>query len=639
MADTAAGATSGSDDLWGDQGDDVVYGQMDDTARPATGTVLGTGDTMHGGPDADSLLGDLGVVQPTPATGARRLVSNGSFVQEDVFQPGTLVPVTTVPAALVGVGGSDVAFGDGGNDTIRLGADRDLANGGADDDVVLGGDADDALWGGTGHDRLFGGYGDDHLDLKRPGTGAPSYWATYATVAGAEDTDDKASTTNGADLAYGGWGADTMQADQGGAGRQPGSDQLVDWVGNHNLYLVCNGAYGAGYVQRQSSPDMESLLSTLVTAAGGTDVATAGSAAFYDLGSGHELGQQRELQADRRCAGQLHLRGRRLTLSVGVATVLLMDLGDAYRMGTELLRQHGLDGWTLAFDGAKRRAGVCRYDVRVIGLSAPLTRLHARDEVRETVLHEVAHALVGPRHGHDAVWVAQCPRHRWQRPPLRAVRRPDGDGPVDGGLSRRAHRRAAPAARARAVVRPVQPHVLRRAPAGVDAARPPAVMHPNYLHELEGLRSGRRMRLAGVGQPVRLAGPRAAARPHRARGQARPHQLPRPAARGSLPGPVRRRRPAGLTGRALGRACRDHSATRWSSLSRPLATPVGRACRDHSATGWSSLSRPLSHPVGRACRDHSEARLSPPRHAITRTIPCGQRDSALRRQETVGGHP
>ncbi len=131
MADTAAGATSGSDDLWGDQGDDVVYGQMDDTARPATGTVLGTGDTMHGGPDADSLLGDLGVVQPTPATGAKRLVSNGSFVQEDVFQPGTLVPVTTVPAALVGIGGSDVAFGDGGNDTIRLGADRDLANGGA----------------------------------------------------------------------------------------------------------------------------------------------------------------------------------------------------------------------------------------------------------------------------------------------------------------------------------------------------------------------------------------------------------------------------------------------------------------------------------------------------------------------------
>ncbi len=153
-----------------------------------------------------------------------------------------------------------------------------------DDDVLLGGDADDALWGGTGHDRLFGGYGDDHLDLKRPGTGAPSYWSTYATVAGAEDTDDKASTTNGADLAYGGWGADTMQADQGGAGRQPGSDQLVDWVGNHNLYLVCNGAYGAGYVQRQSSPDMESLLSTLVTAAGGTDVATAESAAFYDLG-------------------------------------------------------------------------------------------------------------------------------------------------------------------------------------------------------------------------------------------------------------------------------------------------------------------------------------------------------------------
>ena len=184
-----------------------------------------------------------------------------------------------------------------------------------------------------------------------------------------------------------------------------------------------------------------------------------------------------------------------------------MDLGDAYRMGTELLWHHGLDGWTLAFDGAKRRAGVCRYDVRVIGLSAPLTRLHARDEVHETVLHEVAHALVGPRHGHDAVWVAQARAiggngHRCVPSDAPTVTAP-WLGVCPAGHTAERHRR------------PERVQSCARCSRTFSAAHllewtlhgRPAVMHPNYLHELEGLRSGRRMRLAGVGQPVRLLVP------------------------------------------------------------------------------------------------------------------------------------
>jgi hypothetical protein len=184
-----------------------------------------------------------------------------------------------------------------------------------------------------------------------------------------------------------------------------------------------------------------------------------------------------------------------------------MDLGDAYRMGTELLRHHRLDGWTLAFDGAKRRAGVCRYDVRVIGLSAPLTRLHARDEVRETVLHEIAHALVGPRHGHDAVWVAQA----------RAIggngrRCVPSDAPTvtapwlgvcPAGHTAERHRRPERVQSCARCSRTFSAeHLLEWTLHGR-----PAVMHPNYLHELEVVRTGRRLRLAGVGQPVRLLVP------------------------------------------------------------------------------------------------------------------------------------
>src|SRR4051794_36578616 len=81
-----------------------------------------------------------------------------------------------------------------------------------------------------------------------------------------------------------------------------------------------------------------------------------------------------------------------------------MDLTAAFDLAESLIARHGLSGWRVEFDTAKRRAGICRYAERVIGLSAPLTRLHDEAEVRDTVLHEVAHALVGARHGHDSVW-------------------------------------------------------------------------------------------------------------------------------------------------------------------------------------------------------------------------------------------
>lgn len=85
-----------------------------------------------------------------------------------------------------------------------------------------------------------------------------------------------------------------------------------------------------------------------------------------------------------------------------------MEVQQALAMGRRLVREHGLDGWTVVADRAKTRAGVCRFARRQIGLSAPLTALHSEDEVRDTVLHEIAHALVGPEHGHDAVWRAKA---------------------------------------------------------------------------------------------------------------------------------------------------------------------------------------------------------------------------------------
>ncbi|MFY9262740.1 MAG: SprT family zinc-dependent metalloprotease [Actinomycetaceae bacterium] len=85
-----------------------------------------------------------------------------------------------------------------------------------------------------------------------------------------------------------------------------------------------------------------------------------------------------------------------------------MEISRAYDLGRALMDAHGLADWTLVFDRAKKRAGCTRFSERVISLSRPITELCDDAEVRETILHEIAHALVGPRHNHDAVWRAKC---------------------------------------------------------------------------------------------------------------------------------------------------------------------------------------------------------------------------------------
>jgi predicted SprT family Zn-dependent metalloprotease len=93
-----------------------------------------------------------------------------------------------------------------------------------------------------------------------------------------------------------------------------------------------------------------------------------------------------------------------------------MNLDEARALAEELMGQHGLleNGWTFEFGRAIRRAGSCRFLRRVgrgmyvckgvISLSRSITELNDHDFVKDTLLHEIAHALAGPGHHHDAVW-------------------------------------------------------------------------------------------------------------------------------------------------------------------------------------------------------------------------------------------
>ena len=70
----------------------------------------------------------------------------------------------------------------------------------------------------------------------------------------------------------------------------------------------------------------------------------------------------------------------------------------------DLMDRNGLAGWSFGFNGAAKKLGVCRYRQKEILLS----RKHAvdgmPDQVADTILHEIAHALAGADAGHGPAW-------------------------------------------------------------------------------------------------------------------------------------------------------------------------------------------------------------------------------------------
>src|SRR3954468_6565933 len=80
----------------------------------------------------------------------------------------------------------------------------------------------------------------------------------------------------------------------------------------------------------------------------------------------------------------------------------------ARRLALDLMAGHRLRGWSFRFNRSKTNLGLCRYGPRLIELSVHFVERNSREEVRDTLLHEIAHALVGPGHGHDEAWRRKC---------------------------------------------------------------------------------------------------------------------------------------------------------------------------------------------------------------------------------------
>ena len=82
-----------------------------------------------------------------------------------------------------------------------------------------------------------------------------------------------------------------------------------------------------------------------------------------------------------------------------------MKLTHARELAHHLMRVHKLGAeWSFRFDRSKVRFGKCNCGKKEISLSRYLAELNNEAEVRDTILHEIAHALAPRNAGHGPAW-------------------------------------------------------------------------------------------------------------------------------------------------------------------------------------------------------------------------------------------
>ena len=191
----------GDDDVYGEDGDDVLTGAGVLDGGPGDDTLTGTGEsanTYAGGPGNDVLTGtgtydqvvsyDDHPAGVTVTLGAGATAGNGSPGEDDVVSG--MSDVIGGPGAdtLTGDDDANTLVGGAGDDRLDGGGGRDELSGGtpytydATADVVLGGDGPDLLRTGPGG-TADGGAGDDTITIAGAATATGGPGAdTIATV-------------------------------------------------------------------------------------------------------------------------------------------------------------------------------------------------------------------------------------------------------------------------------------------------------------------------------------------------------------------------------------------------------------------------------------------------------------------------
>jgi Ca2+-binding RTX toxin-like protein len=116
------------------------------------------------------------------------------------------------------------------------------------DDAIFGDLGNSWIVSGPSRSRIYGGWGNDVIDLR-----ANQDVGGGLNNAPVPNPDGSFGTPAWEGLTYGGAGQDIMIAGTGG-------DRLIDWVGNHNTYLVPFAPFGMPTVSRTLQPGLQQFL-------------------------------------------------------------------------------------------------------------------------------------------------------------------------------------------------------------------------------------------------------------------------------------------------------------------------------------------------------------------------------------------
>ena len=87
-----------------------------------------------------------------------------------------------------------------------------------------------------------------------------------------------------------------------------------------------------------------------------------------------------------------------------------MNINTAIRLAEGMISEHHElvnDKWTVTVNRRKRAFGLCSYSKKEISLSTYLVPVMTEKAIKDTIIHEIAHALT-KGHGHDRVWQRKC---------------------------------------------------------------------------------------------------------------------------------------------------------------------------------------------------------------------------------------
>jgi predicted SprT family Zn-dependent metalloprotease len=92
----------------------------------------------------------------------------------------------------------------------------------------------------------------------------------------------------------------------------------------------------------------------------------------------------------------------------------------------------GLNDWKFQFNNRKRALGLCNYNRKTIYVSRYFINIVSKDKLKDTVLHELSHALAGAQANHGPNWKAWClkvgakPNRIYDMPKEEKVKKPKG---------------------------------------------------------------------------------------------------------------------------------------------------------------------------------------------------------------------